>query len=284
MSEIISENQKGISPVNRIDTTYRKIAYLDTETAGKTLVFIHGNSSCKEVFTNQINSDLARSFRIVALDLPGHGDSDDAIDPASTYTIGHYARMLKEIIDHLSIEKPVLVGWSLGGHVAIEAIAQNPAAYAGLVMMGTPPVGPGIDNMYQAFIPSEHMGMTAQVKFSAEEASYYAAATLGGEEFVTDKLLEGVIRTDGRARESMLTDWSDPTADGHSQAEIMASWPGSVCVFHGINDSFVSLDYLRQLQWNNLWREEIQVLENIGHAPFLENPQVFNTQLKQYLS
>lgn len=82
----------------------------------------------------------------------------------------------------------------------------------------------------------------------------------------------------------MLTDWSEPAADGHSQTEIMASWPGSVCVFHGINDSFVSLDYLRQLRWNNLWREEIQVLENTNHAPFLENPQMFNARLKQYLS
>ena len=75
----------------------------------------------------------------------------------------------------------MLVGWSLGGHIAIEAAAQG-LPLAGIVISGTPPVGPGLEHMGDAFIPSESMGLTGKPDFTDEEVVAFANEGMGGAE------------------------------------------------------------------------------------------------------
>lgn len=76
-----------------IETSHGSIAYTQTSTEGPAILLIHGNSSCKEVFCKQYAAPELAEFRLVAFDLPGHGASDDAVDPARNYTLGGYAEM-----------------------------------------------------------------------------------------------------------------------------------------------------------------------------------------------
>ena len=60
------------------------------------MLFIHGNSSCKEVFRHQMQVfGLQRTC--IAIDLPGHGQSDDAIEPVSTYNMVGYADAMLQV-------------------------------------------------------------------------------------------------------------------------------------------------------------------------------------------
>lgn len=52
------------------------------------VLLIHGNSSCKEVFRNQRDGDLGRRYRMIAVDLPCHGASEDARYLEGGYTAG----------------------------------------------------------------------------------------------------------------------------------------------------------------------------------------------------
>jgi len=213
--------------------------------------------------------------------LPGHGESDNAEDPQNTYTISAYARLVGELANTLQPKSLVLVGWSLGGHIAIEAAAQG-LPLAGIVISGTPPVGPGLEHMGDAFIPSESMGLTGKPDFTDEEVVAFANEGMGGAEFVNDGVLKAVARTDGIARQTMLTDWSTPGA-GHEHRLFVARWSQPIAVLQGQQDAFVSGDYLQSLEWNNLWRGEIQFFEGTGHAPFWQDPEQFNELLGSFL-
>jgi pimeloyl-ACP methyl ester carboxylesterase len=60
---------------------------------------LHGNSSCKEAFDRQLNGALGDEFRLIAIDLPGHGASSDAADPNRTYSFPGYAEAAIAVLE-----------------------------------------------------------------------------------------------------------------------------------------------------------------------------------------
>ena len=70
-----------------IRTSHGVIAISETPGSGIPVLMLHGNSSCKEVFAGQLEGELGNRFHLVAMDLPGHGASSDAIDPQRSYSI-----------------------------------------------------------------------------------------------------------------------------------------------------------------------------------------------------
>lgn len=265
-----------------LNTNLGKVAVIEKGQGRTTILFIHGNSASKAVFSKQFESKLADRYRLVAFDLPGHGESDNAESPESTYTISSYASLVSELVEDLSLDAVVLVGWSLGGHIAIEAVAQGLPA-VGMVISGTPPVGPGVEHMGEAFIVTESMGLTGKPDFTAEEVVEFANAGMGGAEYVNEGVLQAVARTDGIARQTMMQDWSTPGA-GFDQRQLVAQWPNPIAVLQGEQDVFVNGEYLKALEWKNLWRARVQFLEGQGHAPFWQDAERFNTLLDSFLS
>ena len=53
-----------------------------------------------------------------------------------------------------------------------------------------------------------------------------------------------------------------------------------IAVLNGAEDPFINLDYLDSISFKNLWRGQCQRIVGAGHAPFLQNPAVFNEILK----
>jgi len=277
----VSQNEVKTSGTQFLETSFGKVAFIDKGEGPVTILFIHGNSASKSIFSKQFESSLADRYHLVAFDLPGHGESDNAKDPLNTYTIQSYAKLVNELVKTLKLEPLVLVGWSLGGHIAIEAAAQG-LPLAGIVISGTPPVGPGIEHMGEAFIPSESMGLTGKPDFTDEEVVAFANEGMGGANLVNDEILKAVARTDGIARQTMLVDWSTPGA-GHEHRSFVARWSQPIAVLQGQEDAFVSGDYLQSLEWKNLWRGEIQFFEGLGHAPFWQDAEQFNDLLSSFL-
>lgn len=118
----------------------------ETHNSKTPLLFIHGNSSCKEVFKQQV-AELSNDYLCISIDLPGHGKSQDAIDSVTTYCMTGYA---------------------------------------------------------DAFLPTEHMALTAQEVLTEAETESYARAICGSSANYESFLGEAVRRTDGRARRLMM--------------------------------------------------------------------------------
>ena len=101
--------------------------------AGPTLVLVHGFAQCHLCFAPQVESALARDFRVVAYDLRGHGASDKPTD-ARAYQGGEvWAKDLAAVLAAKKLERPVLVGWSMGGRIIRQYLMNyGDAAVAGL--------------------------------------------------------------------------------------------------------------------------------------------------------
>src|SRR5580658_9653610 len=191
----------GLMKTVRIDAPNGAIAFRESRGQGPAAVLIHGNSSSSRVFSRQLDGPLGQRFRLIAVDLPGHGASDDAEDP-SAYSLPGHARAIRAVLDALGIDEAHFVGWSLGGHVALE-MAPDLRAPRGFVIFGTPPLIAG-EAMGQAFFPNPAMKVTFQKSVDGAEASNYVAAFFRpGFADIPPFFLDDVLRTDGRARSNL---------------------------------------------------------------------------------
>lgn len=256
----------------------QKVAYFQWGPVEKTVVFIHGNSACKEAFAKQFQTLEKAGYGILAIDLPGHGGSSNAKDPDSDYTIPSYAALISKLCMQLGLKDPVLCGWSLGGHVVIEMAAQKPD-YSGLMLFGTPPVGPGIEYLESAFLPSDVSDVTGAESPPQDRLEAYISALYGSLENVPEHLLKAGLRADGLSRSKMFAHWASGVS-GYNQRELVQNWRRPILILHGADDAFVSGDYIKTLNVGGDGSgATLQIIDGVGHAPFIEAPKAFNELL-----
>ena len=99
------------------------------------LVFIHGAGGAATVWLDLFRS-FERSRRVVAPDLPGHGQSDPWHDVADGDRIAQHRDAIGLACSKLAIDAAILVGHSMGGIVALAAAAAYPDKVKGVVLLG----------------------------------------------------------------------------------------------------------------------------------------------------
>jgi pimeloyl-ACP methyl ester carboxylesterase len=262
-----------------IRTSHGVIAISETPGSGMPVLMLHGNSSCKEVFAGQLEGELGDRFHLVAMDLPGHGASSDAVDPQRSYSMSGYAAAAVEVLDGLAISKAAVFGWSLGGHVGIEMLPLFPGML-GLLIVGAPPVRQDMDSIMMGFQPSPELMLAGKEQFDEEDYQAFADLTVGG---IDDPLLARAMRrTHGLARGTMFQSLMAGKASDERDLVENAAIP--VAVINGEKDKLVNLDYIGGLRIRNLWNEHHYLLRGLGHASFREAPEIFNPILSSFLT
>ncbi len=84
---------------------------------GPEVVLIHGFAQSHLCFEPQLRSELARHCRLVAFDMRGHGASEQPIDPSAYQGSRVWADDIAAVLSAKRLERPVLVGWSMGGRI-----------------------------------------------------------------------------------------------------------------------------------------------------------------------
>src|SRR5437762_14061959 len=95
--------------------------------AGPEFLFIHGFSQSHLSWMRQVDSDLAKEFRIVTYDLRGHGNSDKPLDAARYRDSKAWGDEVQAVIDTAGLKRPVLVGWSYAGRVISDYLTTHGA-------------------------------------------------------------------------------------------------------------------------------------------------------------
>jgi len=109
----------------------RDLAYRDLPGIGDAVLLIHGIGSSSQTWLDIPERLAAHGLRVVAVDLPGHGESScDRGD----YSLGSLASSLRDLLDHLGIDRVHLVGHSLGGGVSMQFNYQFPDRVASMVL------------------------------------------------------------------------------------------------------------------------------------------------------
>jgi pimeloyl-ACP methyl ester carboxylesterase len=264
----------------QITVNGQRIAFRQSTGQDQPVIFIHGNSCSSSTWSSILQGPFGQRFRCLALDLPGHGTSEKATDPGD-YSLPGYAKTLNAFAQATSTSNAVVVGWSLGGHIALEAAPQLPAA-SGFVIFGTPPIATA-DQMSVAFQPNPAMAFTFAPSLSPDEARGYAEAfTAPRSSLDLDEIVADVQKTDGAARAGL----GASLAEGRyaDEVAIVNALNKPLAILHGEAEQLISLDYLRTLSPPTLWRHEIQLIPGAGHAPHLETPDAFTVLLTQFMA
>ncbi len=258
----------------------QRIAYAQSPGTGRPVVLVHGNSSSAATWQGLLDGPFGQQYRCLALDLPGHGRSAPAGD-ADGYTLPGYAAIVAGWAGAVGAADAAVVGWSLGGHIAIEASPGLPGA-AGYVIFGTPPVSSPAQ-LAEGFLPNPAMNAAFTAELSADEARGFAAASLApGSGVPLDDLVAEILATDGAARAGLYAGiGAGKFAD---EVALVQGLTVPVAVLHGEAEQLVSLDYLRKLDIPALWRGAVQVIPGAGHSPQLETPAEFAGLLGAFMA
>jgi len=259
----------------RVSTSHGDLVVQDTGGTGTPLLLIHGNSSCRAVFDRQTGSDLVGKYRLIRFDLPGHGESSDAFDPARTYSRTGFADCAVELLDCLGVPEAVVLGWSLGGHIAIEMLSRF-RGMKGLIVTGTPPIRHG--GFKEGFVASPTAGLPGRRHLSDAEVDEFARTMFG--EPIQPFLRRAIRRADGRFREELF---ASSLAGRVDQRLAVAESSIPIAVINGADDPLIRLDYVESLDYGNLWDGRCHRLPGAGHAAFWHTADEFNILLQRFL-
>jgi pimeloyl-ACP methyl ester carboxylesterase len=146
--------QKGVgqyAEVNGINL------YFETHGTGQPLILLHGGLGSGEMFGPTL-SELAQQHQVIVVDLQGHGRTADIDRPID---IRLMADDIGALIDHLKLDKPDVVGYSLGGGVALFTAVKYPDKVRRLVVASA--------HARRDAIPPEMLAQQAQVNAAAAE-------------------------------------------------------------------------------------------------------------------
>jgi pimeloyl-ACP methyl ester carboxylesterase len=129
----VSKVQAGLPPAGRfVDVPGARLHVVERGT-GPPLLLVHGLAGQLRHFTFSVVDQLASEYRVVAVDRPGSGYS--VRTPGASAALGAQADVLAALIDALQLGRPVVVGHSMGGAVALALAQRHPERVAGLVLV-----------------------------------------------------------------------------------------------------------------------------------------------------
>lgn len=233
------------------------------------IIFLHGNSHSLKTFSKQMDSPLLKKYRLVFVDLPGHGESSKL----QTYSVKILAQIIAEFLKNLEIKKFIIAGHSLGGHVAINLL-KTEIKPNGIFLFGTPPLKNPFD--VAAFRPNPQAIALGKKEIDHEEISI-----LMDEMNYTGTQKElavmDFLNTDPNFRTGILDDVT--SGRNENEVELIKSFEGAVIFLLATKDSLINNSYIRQECFLSL--SQVREIKS-GHSPHIEMDVEFNQALAEF--
>ena len=156
------------------------VAFRDNEGSGHPVLFLHGSGSSMDVFARQLDSEMLRGYRLVAIDFPGHGASDDPVNADEVYSLRGLASVVRAFLRDRGISRSTIVGWSLGGHVAMELLATSDVV-AGLMITGAPPIALGPFGLLRGFCTHWDVLLASKEHFAEKDEFRFLTLCFGAD-------------------------------------------------------------------------------------------------------
>lgn len=111
-----------------------ELFYTEAGSGGPPVLLVHG-WTCDHTAMAPLSTYFRRSHRVISVDLRGHGESDK---PEQEYTMAVFADDLAWMCGELGLEKPIVIGHSMGGVIAVELAARFPDLPGAIVTLDSP--------------------------------------------------------------------------------------------------------------------------------------------------
>lgn len=252
--------------------------YYEDEGTGDPVVFVHGVWVTSKFFRLQMQY-FPQGHRAVALDLRGHGRSEHV---HHGHTVFQYARDLREFLSTLGLERPVVVGWSMGSLVIWDYVRQfGTDGLRGLVFVDQSPSDyrwPDWPSGPWDFDTLRHM--MAEVQGDGREDLVRAVVTAIFKERPSEEdeawMVEEILRMPATIASSIIY---DQTMQDYRGMLTRVDVPALVLV--GV-DAFVTPE-AAELMTSAMPDARLVVFENSRHTPFFEEPELFNRTLEEWI-
>jgi pimeloyl-ACP methyl ester carboxylesterase len=240
---------------------------------GNPVILIHGLGGSIESWTNNFDS-LSKHARVVALDLPGFGKSDN---PPIDYTIAFYRDFLVRFVKRLGLSKISIVGSSLGGQIACEVAIARPDLVDRLIIVS--PAGA---------LPRSFKGTPALKRYikilsarSAKDVKRFLFAV--DRRPVDDSYADMVFKrmAQPNSRRAFMSALKASAAAPRLQSRLQ-SLESPMLLIWGKEDTMIPVRYFRPFMRMKNCR--IVLLEHSGHRPHAERPETFNAVVSGFLN
>lgn len=248
--------------------------------SAQTILFIHGWSQNHLCWSRQFDGPLADKFRLVAMDIRGHGRSEAPLD-AESYTTGtSWADDIKNVIEALKLDRPVLVGWSYAGLIISDYIRRygddsiaavnlvSAAVGIGEQWFGTR-IGPGFLD-YAPLACSEDQ--TVALKAIRDFLHVCFVKPIAAEDMELAMGWNMLVHPQVRA--NLIGREEDFTSD-------LAKMKKPVLVTFGEADTVILPSMAKAIQ-DQVPNCQMSGCPGVGHAPFIEEPARFNAELDAF--
>jgi pimeloyl-ACP methyl ester carboxylesterase len=254
----------------------RRVFYVLAGPRGaSSLVFIHGLGGSSSTWQTVLGA-FADTHRILAFDLPGHGQSDVGDPVAVDYSIAGLAQVVTELVRIFGLSPATLVGHSLGGAVAIAVALADPDVVTRLVLVDSAGLGDDINPRVVELVTGEP---------SAGAARDLLGLFFHDERFVLDSGVDEYYQA-----------WSRPGADVAARAVASHAFEASsqraapqlthltqpVLVVWGGEDRVIPASHANTAE-AVIPIATVVVIPRAGHAPQIEAAQAFTSIVERFL-
>ncbi|MDO9481005.1 MAG: alpha/beta fold hydrolase [Hydrogenophaga sp.] len=261
-----------------------RVRYWDSGGTGPAVLMTHGIAESLEFWHRQFD-DLGQALRLIAWDMPGHGLSDEL---ATAVRLEEQAGVAWKLLDQLGVDQVHLVGNSLGAAMSLRMADQMPARVSSLVLCNSAALGAEVFGAFKVMtlpwlgelmnrpgpmavaqqikaIVLKPEAITPQVRAAIERNVHRPGA---GAHFL--KLLRALTSLRGQRQEV----WS-------RSHQILRGLGMPTRIVHGEQD--VVLPIAHAVTAQGLCKgSELVRLQDCGHTPQLEQPEVFNALLRKW--
>ena len=198
-------------------------------------------------------------------------------NPEETYSMPGYAKAVRSVIDQLQLQDFILVGHSLGGHIAIN-VAGSEKNTKGLLLFGTPPLDV-VSSFGNAFLPNPLFPLLLQSDVTENQALQLAEDILLQQE-QKENLIKDILNTDPNARAHFAAFVGNGVIE--DEIKMINSFYFPTAILHGEKDTIANKEYIENIGFQNLWNNKLHIINNSGHCPQIEQHQTFNDLLNDY--
>ena len=231
------------------------------------LVFIHCWACNRHFWDNQV-AEFSKTYRVVTIDLPGHGESGQG---RTNYSVESYGDDVKTVVTKLNLKRVVLVGSSMGGPIALEATRRMPDRVVAIIPVDT------LQNVEQK-VPQEQLDAV----FKQMQADFKTATTNLLNQFffapgtpaaVKERIINETIAQKPEVVLPILKAvFSYDAAPGLREVKVP---------IRAINADRVPTDLTVNRKYAPQF--DVVIIKGTGHYPMLEDPARFNQMLAEIL-
>ncbi len=261
----------------RIKVNKLILNYIDiNQESENAIILLHGNSGSLKVWEHMMNNPSLASYRLVAVDLPGCGQSTHSETPTEDYTGPGQAEIIATFIRNLGISHCILAGNSLGGHISIESLPLLENIASGIFIFGTPPLVNSASMQEAFFLLPELM-----VLFMPEADDDALNKFIGKAFYDTEKAASMIKEDYNTTDPNVRTTLANPENKFPDEVSILTEFNKPVALIHAKEDPFINGQYIENLGFN-FWKNEIQYIDKAGHYPQIEQPDKMAELLSVY--